>query len=533
MVAAALAAAAAGAVLVPGSGQASSHREAPLTASDPDVDSTDAYAFTSPDKPATVTLIHNVKPFQLPAGGPGFDPFPNQDDVRYNINVDTNGDAKADLTYRFSFTGGHKDKNTFLYNTGAVNSLNDPTLNFTQAYKVELVKPGGTTVLVQGAKAAPANVGKTSMPDYGKLRDEALKTGIAKDGTATFAGPADDPFFLDLRVFDLLYGGDLSETGNSVLDGLNVSTLAVQVPKSVLAAAAGGDKSGVIGVWGTTERRSITVLPNGTRKPAGDFVQVSRIGNPLVNEVVSSVALKDAFNSLPPEKDATVKGLVDRVNDPEVPKLLEKIYKLPAPKAPRADIFSVFLTGVKGLNQPAKVTPAEMIRLNMGTALSPTPNRLGVLAGDKGGFPNGRRLADDVVDIELQTLAGALQADGTVKLVDALATGDKVDGNDLEFLDAFPYVALPHAGSNLGTGGTGGAKGTGTSGGDSGTSASTAPGASSGSGDGATTDNASSDSDSGLSSGAWVFIALLVGAVGIGAGLLLGRGRSASTGSAV
>jgi hypothetical protein len=529
-----------GVLLAPGAGTASSHREAPLVAADPAVDSTDAYAFTSPDKPATVTLIHNVKPFQLPAGGPGFDPFPNQDDVRYNINVDANGDAKPDLTYRFSFTGGFKDTSTFLYNTGAVNSLEDPTLNFTQAYKVELVKPGGTTVLVEGAKAAPANVGKTSMPDYGKLRDEALATGKAKDGTLTFAGPADDPFFLDLRVFDLLYGGDLSEVGNSVLDGLNVSTLAVQVPKNVLAAAAGGDKSGVIGVWGTTERRSITVLPNGTRKPAGDFVQVSRIGNPLVNEVVSSVALKDAFNSLPPEKDATVKGLVDRVSDPEVPKLIEKIYKIPAPAAPRKDIVSVFLTGVKGLNQPAKVTPAEMIRLNMGTALSPTPNRLGVLAGDKGGFPNGRRLADDVVDIELQTLEGALQADGTVKLVDALAAGDAVDGNDLEFLTEFPYVALPHAGSNLGTGGTGGAKGTGTSGGTEGNSNTGRAGAesSSPSPGGETTgnvdaDNASSDSDSGLSTGAWVFIAILVGLIGIAAGRLLGRGSSNDSSSAV
>ena len=521
----------AGLLLAPSLGQASSHREAPITASDPDIDSTDAYAFVSPDKPATVTLIQNVKPFQLPSGGPNFDPFPNQDDVRYNINVDTNGDAKPDLTYRFTFTGGFKDKSTFLYNTGPVASLEDPTLNFTQAYKVELVKPGGTTVLVQGAKVAPANVGKASMPDYGKLRDEALKSGVAKDGTATFAGPADDPFFLDIRVFDLLYGGDLSETGNSSLDGLNVSTLAVQVPKTVLAAAAGADKSGVIGVWGTTERRSMSVMPNGTRKSTGDFVQVSRIGNPLVNEVVSSVALKDAFNSLPPEKDASVKGLVDRVNAPEVPQLIEKIYKIPAPATPRKDIFSVFLTGVKGLNQPDKVTPAEMIRLNTGTPLTPEPNRLGVLAGDKSGFPNGRRLSDDVVDIELQTLEGALQPDGSVKLVEALAAGDKVDVNDLKFLDAFPYVALPHAGSNPDTGGTGDADnaGTASSSGASSSAAASGEPQSSPAADGTADLNADkASSESGLDTGVWVVIALIAAGAGLAGGYALSR-RNRST----
>jgi len=449
-----LAVSAAGMALAPGVSHASSHREAPLTAADPDIDNTDTYAFTSPDKPNTVTLITNVKPFQLPAGGPIFDPFPKEGDVRYNINVDTDGDAKPDLTYRFTFTGGYKDKSTFLYNTGPVHNLSDASLNYLQHYRLDLVRPTGTTTLVANGVVPPDDVGKASMPDYASLRQQALKTGAGTDGTASFAGVADDPFFIDIRVFDLLYGGNMSETANPSLSGLNVSSLAVQVPKSVLKSAAGKDTSGVIGVYATTERKTVTINSDGSRSGTGNWVQVSRLGNPLFNEVVSSVALKDAFNNLPPAKDASTQGLIDRVNVPEVPKLIQKIYGLPAPATPRKDLFSVFLTGVKGLNQPSNVTPAEMLRLNTNTPVTANPNRLGVLAGDKGGFPNGRRLTDDVVDIELQTLEGALQPDGSVKLVQALAAGDKVNNNDVPFGSSFPYVALPHAGSNLGTGGT-------------------------------------------------------------------------------
>ncbi len=446
-------------LLAPSTSLASSHREAPIIAGDPTADGTDVYAFVSPDKSDSVTIIANFDPFQLPAGGPNFNPFGDQDDVRYSIKIDTNGDATPDLEYRFSFSGGFKDKNTFLYNTGPVNSLKDPTLNFQQTYRVDLIDDKGQgSPIVDAAIAAPANVGAASMPDYAKLRQEALASGTNENGTRTFAGPADDPFFLDLRVFDLLYGADLSESGNPTLTGLNVSSIAIQVPKKILLATAGADKSGVIGVHATSERRSmIAVNGDGTRTGSGGYVQVSRLGAPLVNEVVSSVALKDAFNALPPDKDATVKALVDRVKDPEVPKLLEKIYKLPAPAAPRDDLVSIFLTGVKGLNQPTKVVPSEQLRLNINTPISAPANRLGVLGSDKGGFPNGRRLTDDVVDIELQTLAGALQPDGSVKIVDALAKGDGVDANDVDFESTFPYVALPHAGSTTGPGSLGGA----------------------------------------------------------------------------
>jgi len=188
---------------------------------------------------------------------------------------------------------------------------------------------------------------------------------------------------------------------------------------------------------------------DGTQDYDGEFVQVSRLGHPLVNEVVIPAGLKDAFNALEPRNDASVQPAVDRVNDPEVPKLIEAIYGIEAPKTPRDDLFAVFLTGIEGLNKPqGEVQPAEMLRLNTSIEPVPEPDRLGVLAGDTAGFPNGRRLTDDVVDIELQALEGAVR---TGELVEALAAGDKVDENDVSFEASFPYVALPHSGSGTGS----------------------------------------------------------------------------------
>ncbi len=398
------------------------------------------YAFVSPDKPDTVTLIANWLPFEEPAGGPNFYPF--ADEAHYNIKIDNNGDAKEDITYKWDFDSSYETKDTFLYNTGPVTSLDDPTLNFKQTYTLTRIKGGSSKVLAENVPVAPSNVGQASMPDYASLRDQAIRP-TSEPGELTFAGQADDPFFLDLRVFDLLYGADLSETGMDTLSGYNVNTIAFQVPIENLT---GGKNDPVIGVWSTTDRPAMKVHhADGTQTYKGDFVQVSRLGNPLVNEVVIPIALKDAFNALAPENDASVAAAVDRVNDPEVPKLIEAIYGIPAPKTPREDLFAVFLTGVEGLNMPkGKVQPAEMLRLN--TSIPPTaePNRLGVLAGDTGGFPNGRRLVDDVVDIEIQALEGAVR---TGKLVEALAAGDAVDANDLAFESTFPYVALPHSGS--------------------------------------------------------------------------------------
>jgi hypothetical protein len=429
-----------------GSGQASSHREAPLTAANPLVDNTDTYAFVSPDNPEMTTLIANWIPFQDPSGGPNFYPF-GADGYRYNIKVDNNGDAKPDFTYQWTFTNEDKRAGaTFLFNNGPVNSLTDETLLFKQTYKLEKIDAAGkATTIIDSGKVAPSNVGEASMPNYATLRDEAIND--TNDGGKSFVGQADDSFFLDLRVFDLLYGTNLKEAGNDTLTGYNVNTIALQVPTSTLVE--GGDSSGVIGVWSTTDQQTLQ-LSAGKATPTGEFVQVSRLGSPLVNEVVLPVALKDAFNSLTPDQDATVMAAVDRVKDPEVPKLIAKIYGIEAPAAPRDDLVAAFLTGIKGLNQPTKPTPSEMLRLNTKIPPSSSPNRLGVLAKDNAGFPNGRRLSDDVVDIELQALEGAI----TKGIVKPLAAGDGVNANDVEFGESFPYVALPHSGSSTQARGT-------------------------------------------------------------------------------
>ncbi len=470
----ALLAAGSSSLLSPGVGSASSHREAPLIAGDPRADNTDTYAFVSPDKPDTVTLSANWIPFQEPNGGPNFYPFAT--DARYKILVDNDGDAKPDVTYTWTFTDKIRDDTgQFLYNTGPVNRLDDPNLNFYQTYELTLTTGGNTKSLIKDAIVAPSNVGTASMPNYAALRQQAVKP--LPDGGQTFAGQADDSFFLDLRVFDLLYGGDLKKVGQDTLKGYNVNTLSVQVPKSALAIKGDATANPVIGVWSTTERRgaSVTSAPAGAASIDG-FVQVSRLGNPLINEVVIPLKFKDAFNGLTPDKDRTVQPVLDKVLTPILPALIEKIYKLPAPPTPRNDIFEIFLTGLckeckapdgtvalpidlnsQMLNRDGKkgadFVPSEMLRLNTSIAPTASPNRLGVLAKDNAGFPNGRRLTDDVVDIEIQALAGAVKT-GTI--VQALAAGDAVDQNDVAFGQTFPYVALPHSAAvnRAGGGGT-------------------------------------------------------------------------------
>ncbi|WP_214106014.1 DUF4331 domain-containing protein [Acrocarpospora catenulata] len=427
------------AFLRPAAPSASSHREAPLISGDPRNDNTDVYAFVSPDKQDTVTLIANWIPFEEPNGGPNFYFFDTNS--RYNIKIDNDGDAKPDVTYQWTFTNVDKRGNsTFLYNNGPVTSLNDKNLLFKQKYTLKRITAKGATTIGTGI-VAPSNTGPASMPDYAKLRAEAVD-GI-KGGGKQFAGQSDEAFFLDLRVFDLLYGGNLSEVGQDTTRGYNVHTLAVQVPKKEIALKGDVSRNPVVGIWSTTDKWS----PKG-------YVQVSRLGQPLVNEVVVPAGLKDAFNSLSPDKDAGIPAVVKKVTHPEVPMLLEGIYGLKAPKTPRNDLVEIFLTGIAKKNGPikadlnsqilnkdaGKLRPSEMLRLNMSVPVTANPNRLGVLAGDLQGFPNGRRLGDDVVDIALQAMAGAAQ---TGQLVQALAAGDKVDRNDVPFLTTFPYIPDP------------------------------------------------------------------------------------------
>jgi hypothetical protein len=450
-----------------GQAGASSHREAPLIAGDPAADNTDVYAFVSPDKPDSVTMVANWYPFQEPNGGPNFYPFAT--DTRHDINIDSDGDGKPDLTYRWTFkTEDKRGKSTFLYNNGPVTSLDDENLLFKQTYSLEVIdKSGRSKSLIKSAKVAPSNTGAAGMPNYKALRDQAITT--VPGGGKSFAGQADDSFFLDLRVFDLLYGGNLSEVGQDTVRGYNVNTIALQVPKSALALGGDAARNPVIGVWSDTERKSLTIKSPGKESESGPYVQVSRLGNPLVNEVVVPAGLKDKFNSLTPDQDHNIPELVNRVTDPEVPKLIQAIYGLPAPATPRNDLAEIFLTGITtkaggpikaDLNSQLnnadvsakKFVASEMLRLNTSIAPAATPNRLGVLAGDFQGFPNGRRLTDDVVDIEVQALEGAAQ---TGVIVPALAAGDKVNANDVPFGSTFPYVALPHN-SAVNAGGAGG-----------------------------------------------------------------------------
>ena len=414
---------------------ASSHREAPLTAADPQIDATDLYAFVSPDAPDTVTIISNWIPFQEPAGGPNF--YLWGEGVQYDVHIDNNGDAKPDITYRWTFKTTTRNGDTFLYNTGPVNSVKDATLNLVQTYTLERITGPRTETLLRDAPVAPSYVGNASMPDYGKLRNEAVVPLPGGKGKS-FVGQADDPFFLDLRIFNLLYGGNLKEVGQDTLDGYNVNAMAVQVPKAELASGGDAAANPVVGVWTTASRRGTRVLgADGSKRESGNFVQVSRLGNPLVNEVVVPLQFKDVFNASQPDGDAK---FLAKVQDPEVPKLIEKIYKMKPPATPRDDLVSVFLTGVDGLNKPANVTPSEQLRLNMSIAPTASANRLGVIGGDKAGFPNGRRLGDDVVDIALQVVQGELKGM-------ANDLGDGVDANDVKDTESFPYVGLPHSGS--------------------------------------------------------------------------------------
>lgn len=279
-----------------------------------------------------------------------------------------------------------------------------------------------TTKVADDLPVAPSNVGKASMPDYKKLRDQAVRQ--VSGGRTAFAGQADDPFFLDLRVFDLLYGGDLSEIGRDKLKGYNVNSFALQVPTAELRRS---DAQPVVGVWSTTQRKNAD----------GGWTQVSRLGNPLVNELVIPLKDKDRFNASAPWDDAR---FLKYVTDPELARLIEKVYKIKAPAVPRKDLVQVFLTGVPGLNQPPNVRPAEALRLNTSVKPNPRPKRLGVLDGDTAGYPNGRRLSDDVVDISLQVVEGELVGQKN-------DLGDAVDANDVAFGDSFPYLALPACGS--------------------------------------------------------------------------------------
>jgi hypothetical protein len=447
----------------------SSHREAPSISKDPAADNTDVYAFVSPGD--TVTIIANYLPAESPAGGPNFYEF--ADEVDYVIHVDNNGDGVADVSYHFRFTTTITNPNTFLYNTGPITALDSASWNRRQTYSVIRVLPNGRPrreIAADGLPCPPCNIGPRSTPDYASLAAAAV--GTLDKGEKVFAGQRADSFFVDLgSVFDLgtlrpFQSLHLIPTANAAgvdaLKSSNVHTIAIQVPIALLTADGSVptdpmSATAVLGIWGAANRQKAVVLtPNGPQA-AGPWVQVSRLGNPLFNEVIVPMALKDKWNRRGPDLD---KKFAPYVAQPELAKLLPVLYpgvfpNLAGLTADRADLLAVLLTGIPagiipGFQNFTGQTQADMLRLNVAIPPSGSPNRLGLLGGDLAGFPNGRRLADDVVTVELRAVAGA-----TYPLVNPAYTPDGAVGVIEDgtfnnpgrvFLDDFPYVGTPYSG---------------------------------------------------------------------------------------
>ena len=453
-------------------GGASSHREAPYISNDPTADATDLYAFTSPDAPDTVTFVANYIPGELPGGGPNYYKF--GDDVLYEINIDNDGDGIEDVTYQFRFRSDLNpanafNENTFLYNTGPVASLTDANLNQRQFYSVtKMTGEGGAvrtgTLVADNLQVAPYNVGPKSFPNYATVAAQAVFP--LPGGGKVFAGPRDDPFFIDLGgTFDLLNLG----SGKDYLKGLNVHSIVIQLPKTLVTSNGVNPtdataNASIIGARTTSYRQGIRVLRNlgGTgdtnREGAinrGPWVQMSRLGLPLINELIIPLKDKDRFNGSKPKNDGQFLSYVDGTAPgslpgadpggaaPHIGALLQLVLGYDTPAAPRTDLVNALLKGVMGLNLRTDVVASEQLRLNLAIPVTASPNRLGALAGDAGGFPNGRRLTDDVVDIELQVIGGALISPAKAAAA-AAALADGVNANDVPFLTSFPYLALPH-----------------------------------------------------------------------------------------
>jgi hypothetical protein len=451
----------------------SSHREAPEISKDPVADNTDVYAFVSPDKPDTVTLIANYIPLEGPDGGPNFYEF--GDDVAYEIHVDNNGDGLSDITYRFRFTVEVRNPDTFLYNTGPIAALDSPNFNRRQFYSVsKLDKNGHETVLATKLAAPPCNIGPRSTPNYAALANQAVYT--LSSGERVFAGQRLEGFYVDLgAIFDL---ADLRPFQNLHLvstsaapgvdstQNVNVHTIAVQVPISSLTRSGTrpsnpADPEAVIGVYASASRRKLRVFwGNAQLQEAGPWEQVSRLGNPLFNEVIVPMGKKDVWNTLSPHEDNL---FLQYVQHPELAKLLPVLYpgvfpKLAAYTATRADLVAILLTGIPtgiitGFQNFTGKTQADLLRLNVVIPPSSTPSLLGLLGNDLAGFPNGRRVFDDVVTIELRAIAGV-----TIPLVDHTFEPDGAASKitpgltpDLQtrYLPHFPYLGVPKSGFEI------------------------------------------------------------------------------------
>ncbi len=430
--------------------QASSHREAPGIMNEPAADNTDVYFFVTPDNPNDATLVGCWWPMEEPAGAPNY--FHFAEDMDYVFYIDNDGDALYDIAYIFRFRSETQRANTFLYATGEISDLNDPDWNYRQTYTVFRQREGEAvpTMLASNLLVPPVNIGPRTTPDYENLVDDAYYS--IQNGTQVFAGQRDDPFFVDLgAIFDLLgfraIPGNVGE-GVDGVGGYNCEAIVLNVPIEQLTRDGSnptdpGSPAAVLGMWSATLRRQGNV-PN----ISSQAVEVSRLGMPLVNEVVIALGDKDKWNRSVPKDDAQFLGYV---TDPELARDIELIYGIPAPPTPRCDLVAIFLTGIPGLNQPPNVVPSEMIRLNVAIKPDDQPNsRFGLLGGDLDGFPNGRRLDDDVVDIAERVMEGVvypLLCDPNYEPHPLAGQfGDGIDRNDREFMDHFPYLATPWQG---------------------------------------------------------------------------------------
>ena len=486
---------------------ASSHREAPFITTSPKVDATDFYMFRSyeANRSDYVTMIANYQPLQDAYGGPNY--FSLDPNALYEIHIDNNGDSKEDLTFQFRFENklansgagvslniGGKQVGIPLIQAGQVTNVADANLQLAETYTLTVVRGDRRTGVMQSVTNAAGgsatfskpvdNIGVKTLPDYAGYAAKHLYSvnipGCAMPARV-FVGQRQDPFAVNLGVvFDLvnapasvITNPALINAAPNTLADKNVTTLALEVHKSCLT---NGDD--VIGGWTTASMRQARLLnptpPSGhqtAEKPGGAWVQVSRLGMPLVNELVIGLKDKDKFNGSKPSGDGQ---FIDYVTNPTLPALLEIALGLPgiAPtNFPRTDLVTTFLTGIKGVNQPMNVVGSEMLRLN--TAIPPVAfaqqNRLGIvgniLAGgtDNAGYPNGRRPKDDVVDISLVAVMGGLcMANGNN---DALGFGpackpsavplqgtafklhDAVDQAVVPLLPGFPYLNTPIPGS--------------------------------------------------------------------------------------
>jgi Domain of unknown function (DUF4331) len=433
----------------------SSHREAPNIMLDPSADNTDVYAWTAPGAEGALTLAANWIPGEVPANGPNF--FRFDDRARYYNNIDNNGDGVADIRYRFTFDTEIRNPNSFLYAGPGTSGFDDPKLNVIQRYDVVRETYNGKGKLKQTKKVgndlpvAPPNIGPKTFPNYGNFVGAATRT--LKDGTKLFVGSRDDPFYVDLgAAFDAInvrVGTGNQGGGKDDFSDYSTSTTVMQIPERLVtrdgkAVASADAKNAVVGVWSSTERRRLEVTNadfNAQSKKGGKkWVQVSRLGNPLVNEVVIPLGMKDRFNRTTPDRDAELYGQF--VTEPELAKVLNALFGVNAPETNRTDIVQAVLQGIPGLNQHKGKfagTPVDTLKLNLGVPATNSPNRFGVIGGDNAGYPNGRRPEDDVVDIDLQVIAGIL-VDNPVPV------GDGVDRNDKPFLSQFPYLAAPTSG---------------------------------------------------------------------------------------